>query len=159
MGYLNPISVAIAFFVGSLARDWATFWFARKKGEQWVNKKPKLQANAKKVSGWLEKSPEKVLLSYRFIYGFKIVILLVAGVSGMSWPRFAFLTAVSTFLWIVAFGVLGFYCGEEVTQQFSRISDYKWHIIIGVGVLVMLYWIFFRWRKFKRECGSVGIEV
>ena len=109
MGYLNPYSVAIAFFIGSLARDWATFWFARKRGEQWVNKKPKLQARAEKVSKQLERSPILVLITYRFIYGLKTVILLVAGISNISWSKFAFWTGASTLLWILVFGWLGYF--------------------------------------------------
>ena len=31
MGYLNPYSVATAFFLGSLGRDWATFLVCQEK--------------------------------------------------------------------------------------------------------------------------------
>ena len=159
MGYLNPYSVAVAFFIGSIARDWATFWFARRKGEDWINKKPKLQARALKVSKQLEKSPITVLLFYRFIYGLKTVILLVAGISNISWTKFAFWTAISTILWIVVFGWLGYFCAQEVIDQFNHISDYKWHILSVVIVGTLIYFIFYRWKRFKGECKSVGIEV
>ena len=124
-----------------------------------MNKKPKLQARALKVSQRLEKSPIWVLLTYRFIYGFKIVILLVAGISNIAWSKVAFWTAISTLLWITAFGWLGYYCGNEVIDQFHAIGDYKWHAIGSVLVGVLLYMLIFRWRKFKRDCKSVGIEM
>ena len=159
MGYLNPYSVALAFFLGSLARDWATFWFARKKGEKWVNKKPKLQARAVKVSQQLEQSPIWVLVTYRFIYGFKIVILLVAGISKIPWPTVAFWTSVSTALWIGVFGALGYYCGNEVIEGFGTLKDYTWQILVGVLVCVLAYWYFFRWRRVRKACEEVGIEI
>jgi len=159
MGFLDPYSTATAFFVGSIGRDWATFYFARKRGEQWVSKKPKLQARAQKVSQRLERSPILVLLTYRFIYGLKTVILLVAGISNIRWLKFGFWTAVSTFLWILVFGWLGYFCAHEVIEQFHLIAEYKWPIIGTTLVGVLGYWLFFRWRRFKRECQSVGIEV
>ncbi len=159
MGYLNPYSVGIAFFIGSIARDWATFWFARKRGEGWVNKKPKLKTRAEKISHQLERSPIRVLLFYRFIYGFKTVILLVAGISNITWPKFAFWTAISTMLWILVFGWLGYFCAQEVIDQFNAISEYKWPIFIGVGIVAVLYFVFYRLKKFKRDCKNVGIEI
>lgn len=159
MGYLNPYSVATAFFIGSLARDWATFWFARKKGEQWVHKKPKLQSRAQKVSQRLEKSPVWVLITYRFIYGFKIVILLVAGISNIPWPKIAMLTAISTALWILVFGWLGYYFGNEVIHSFDVVKEYTWAIVAVIFGSALLYAVIIRRRKFDRACKSVGIEL
>lgn len=159
MGYLDPYSTAVAFFIGSTARDWGTFYFARKKGEAWVNRKPKLQSRAAKISERLDRSPLLILLTYRFIYGLKMVILLVAGISKISWTKFAVLSAISNLLWILVFGALGFFCAQEVIEKFSMLGEYTWEIIGGILLAVVLYWAFFRWRRFKRECAEVGIDV
>ena len=75
-----------------------------------------------------ERYPVTILLSYRFIYGLKMFIMIAAGLSKISWPKFAVLSLLSNALWITILGVVGYYCASEVLAASTELSHYSWGI-------------------------------
>jgi membrane protein DedA with SNARE-associated domain len=58
------------------------------------------------------------MLAYRFMYGFRVVLPLVFGMSEIPTRRFALFSLISTALWLSALGMLGSWLGETILDWY-----------------------------------------
>ncbi len=154
MGYMNFYGAMGMAFLGAYTRDWLTFLLARKSGQAIIDKKPSLKKKLAKVSGLMEKNPTLILSTYRLLYGFVTIIVLMAGISGVSMKKFGILSAISNALWILIIGGLGYFCAEVMIENLALVGEYKEYIIGILGISGLLYW-FFKKRKEIRDDGNL----
>jgi len=149
MGYMNFYGAMIFAFLGSYTRDWLTFLLARKSGKSIIEKKPALKAKLAKVSNIMDKNPTLILGTYRLMYGFVTIIVLMAGISGVSLKKFGILSAISNALWVTIIGGLGYFCAEAMIHQIDVLSENK-GIVLGVlATIGLLYWFFVKRKEIK----------
>ena len=149
MGYMNFYIAMIFAFLGSYTRDWLTFLLARKSGNSIIEKKPALKEKLAKVSDIMGKNPTLILSTYRLMYGFVTIIVLMAGISGVSMRKFGILSAISNALWVTVIGGLGYFCAEAMIHQIDVLSENK-GIVIGVlATIGLLYWFFVKRKEIK----------
>ena len=153
VGYMNFYGAMGMAFLGAYTRDWLTFLLARKSGRAIINKKPSLKNKLTKVNGLMEKNPTLILSTYRLIYGFTTLIVLMAGISGISMKKFALFSFISNTLWIVVIGGLGYFCGELMIENLEQAGNHQEYVIGFLGVVGLLYW-FFHKRKIIRDNGN-----
>ena len=154
MGYMNFYGAMGMAFLGAYTRDWLTFLLARKSGQAIIDKKPSLKKKLAKVSGLMEKHPTLILIAYRQLYGFVTIIVLMAGISGVSMKKFGILSAISNALWVTIIGGLGYFCAEVMIRNLELVGSYKEYIIGFLGIAGLLYW-FFKKRKEIRDDGNL----
>jgi len=151
LGYLNFWGVFLAVFLGAQTSDWTFFLLGRKKGLAFSNKRPKLKAKMDKMSLHLEEHPNLILLSYRFLLGFRIVIPLMIGLSSISIKKFALFSALSTGLWLSVYGSFGYFCAETLLSNFQAAQEYQWEIIAGLIIIGLSSMFFLRRREIRVE--------
>ncbi len=152
-GYMNFFKAMVLAFFGAYSRDLLTFFIGRKSGQSIINKKPAMKKKLEKVNHLMEKNPTLILSTYRMMYGFVTIIILMAGISGISLRKFAFLSAISNLIWITIYGSFGYFCAELMIEQFNFLSQYSGYIIAILAVIGLSYWYFVK----RKEIGEKDI--
>jgi hypothetical protein len=83
-GRLTLWVVMVIAFSGTLISDWSYFFLGRYLGINWINKKSFFQRKAEIVHMQIRKSLMLVLLSYRFLYGLRIITPFIPGTSNVK---------------------------------------------------------------------------
>jgi len=136
LGYFNFYGGLIAAFLGAFSRDSILFLITKKQGRKLLVKKPKLQKRLDDASGWYDKSPLIYLTSYRLMYGFSTVIIMLSALKeNISYPKFAFHSAIGIGLWILVIGGLGYFYANIMIEKLNLLSDYCF-INSWIGLLV-----------------------
>lgn len=151
MGYFNYFGGLAAAFAGAYAKDWIKFLIVKKKGNQLLAKKTKLKTKIYQASGWFEKRPFFYLCTYRLLYGFSTIILLLSGLRQVSYARFALASAVSVGLWIAVIGGLGYFCAALMLEQLNWLGNHKLLFIGLLTTIGLVYWLLRR-RPHEQYC-------
>lgn len=144
LGYMNFYLALFAAFLGAYTRDILTFWLGRKSGKASIEKKPAFKKKIAKVTNMMEKHPIRTLSFYRLLYGLVTLIVLMAGISDISFKKFAFLAAFSNLFWVCLLGGLGYVSAEAMMRNLEVMSDYKGYILGGLAVVGIAYWL---WKR------------
>jgi membrane-associated protein len=81
----------------------------------------------------------------RFVSVFRETIAWVAGLAGMSWPRFLLWNALGGIAWATAIGLLSYFGGKALADAVSQYGLY----IAAAAVAAAL--VFFEGRRFARR--------
>jgi membrane protein DedA with SNARE-associated domain len=117
----GPYTVLFGF-AGSFVSDWLYFLIGRFNGKYFVARRPALQAKLAPVNRFFVRHRLQVLISYRFLYGFRVVIPLMVGMSGVRPTQFLLFSVLSGLLWATLVSSLGFGLGtlfQLTTQSFE----------------------------------------
>lgn len=138
-GHLSLPLAILAAFAGSFAGDQTAFYVGRYNKRFLETRLKKWECRIEKVHRLLEKHQILVLISFRFIYGFRNITPFAVGTTNVSPLRFFSLNAIGAALWAVIFGVGGFYLGD-VLEQF--LQEAKWWVAGGIFGLLLVIWLF-----------------
>ena len=117
----GPYTVLFGF-AGSFLSDWLYFLVGRFNGKYFVSRRPALQARLEPVNRFFTRHRLQVLLSYRFLYGFRVIIPLLVGMSGVRPSQFLLFSVLSGLLWASLVSSLGFGLGtlfQLTTRSFE----------------------------------------
>lgn len=140
-GYLELPWVIAAAFTGTLAWDQLFFFLGRKKGLQYLSKRPTWQAKAGRVFSLLRKYRLWIILGFRFLYGFRTVTPFLIGSSGFAPVRFVVLNVIGASVWAVVFGVLGFLLGSTLELFLKEIKRYELRIVLTIIMVGVAFWL------------------
>ncbi|MEM9823985.1 MAG: VTT domain-containing protein, partial [Bacteroidota bacterium] len=119
----------------------------RKQGQPYVDKRPKMKAKIKKVSYLFEKHPNALLMIYRYLFGFRIVVPIMIGLTDYSLARFVFLSIVGGIVWVCLFGFLGYHCADQILRNLSFIQENIWAFLL----LLTIFGIARHWYKRRKD--------
>jgi membrane protein DedA with SNARE-associated domain len=106
----GPYTVLFAF-AGSFASDWLYYLIGRLNGAYFISRRPKLQSRFEPVKRFVDRYRLQVLLSYRFLYGFRVIIPLLIGMSGVKPSQYLLFSVLSGLLWAAMVSALGYGLG------------------------------------------------
>lgn len=144
-GYVDLAGAIAAFFLGTFCTDWFYFLTGRKQGRRYLERNEKLQLKAAKIDHLLARHGTLLLLSYRFIYGFRIVLPLLFGASKLSSRRFLLFSLLSTSIWVAVYGWVGYYFTNWLLEQLK-----SGRVLVTVLSLAAIS-AFIYWRLSKKE--------
>ena len=140
-GFFSAAPTVVAGFAGSFVSDWLYYLIGRVNGKYFVDKRPKLKSRLAPVNALFEKHRLPILLSYRFLYGFRVIIPIVIGMSGVRPIQFLFFSVASGLVWASVVSSAGYLAGRYFAIQTSLLEEILALIIIvfaSIG-LVMGY--------------------
>jgi membrane protein DedA with SNARE-associated domain len=144
-GYLQlPWVIGVAF-CGSFCADQFCFQVGKRKGKQFLEKKPQWEPRIDRVRRFLVSYQAVAVLCYRFIYGMRTITPIVIGASGFSTRRFVFLNLCSTLLWSAAVSLGGYFFGNVIEAVLHDFQRYELAIMLIVAAAGGGIW-FFRYR-------------
>lgn len=132
-----PLTV-IAAFAGSFVSDWIYYIIGRLNGKYFLAKRPKLNAKVKPVTDFFHQHKFQILFSYRFLYGFRILIPVVIGMSGLRPLSFLFYSTVTGLLWATTVSTTGYWIGRLLELRVQSFEDNILFIVLGFGSLGLL---------------------
>jgi len=148
-GHLNIWLVIVIGILGTYSSDCFYFFLGRKKGKDWLNKKPKIKNKADKINKKLERHPIVIFISYRFLYGFRTIAPLVIGTSKTKTSIFLFISAVTTLLWAITYSSIGYLFGEVIKSELGYIEHIEKYIIGFLFLIAIIFIVINRIIKTK----------
>ena len=146
-GYVDFYGAILTFFLGTFCTDWFYFLTGRSQGRLYLERNEKLQRKAAQIDQWIEKKGTLLLLFYRFIYGFRIVLPLLFGVSKLSVYRYLLFSLISTSIWMGIYGWIGYYFTSWLLVQLKSGNA----LLVVMAVVAVAGLIF--WLRSRRKTG------
>lgn len=146
-GYLSLPKIMIIAFFGTLFADQALFFVGRRFGPSLFTRYPRLKQPSDKAFRLLHKMDTWFILTFRFIYGIRIVSPIVIGAAGISPQRFLPLNFISAVIWTVVSCVGGYMLGDVMMSILENFHTYqKYFLICIAGIACVVAGIFY-WKK------------
>jgi len=125
-----PFTVFFGFF-GSFLSDWVYFVIGRLNGKYFLDKRPKLQERFQPVHNFFKTHRLQILISYRFLYGFRIIIPLMLGMSDIKPMRFLAYSLLTGILWASTVSSVGFFAGRLLDLRPKTFEENILYIMLG----------------------------
>jgi membrane protein DedA with SNARE-associated domain len=137
-GIFNFPFTVLAAFAGSFISDWIYYLIGRLNGKYFLASRPKLSEKVKPVTDFFHRHKLQILFSYRFLYGFRIIIPLVIGMSGLRPLHYLFYSTVTGLLWAGSVSVTGYWIGRLLELRIQSFEENILFIMLGFGTLGLL---------------------
>jgi membrane protein DedA with SNARE-associated domain len=144
-GQQQHISIAVVIIIGFIATvssDLLYFSLGRYKGRAWILKKPRMAKNMKKAETMFEKRQNLILFSYRFLFGFRTIVPILAGMQKIPPKKFVMFSLVGTTIWVLVFSMLGIVLGKSITTYMHEIEHAEFYIIGGLIAIMLIIRIY-----------------
>jgi membrane protein DedA with SNARE-associated domain len=82
----------------------------------------------------LNTHPNIFVLSNRYVYGMRLVGGIAAGLSNIPAPRFVILNAISSAIWAVLFGTIGYVFGLGAEHFIGQALMRHERLLVGLGI-------------------------
>jgi membrane protein DedA with SNARE-associated domain len=133
-GYLDPIEVVGVASASAFAGDQALFWLGRRYGHALLARWPAIATRAVRISGLIDRYPQRAAMIARFIYGSRFAGPILMGMSSMPQARYAPLNAIASIAWALLFTIAGWFLGaaaEAYAGDLRRIEGWLLAAVIA----------------------------
>jgi membrane protein DedA with SNARE-associated domain len=145
-GYLSLPKIIIVSFIGTLFADQALYFVGRRYGNPFIERFPSFRPRAEKAFRLLRRYDNIFILSFRFIYGIRIISPVVIGASGVGVGRFIILNFIAAIIWSVSSCVVAYYFAHLIMEELHLFPK----IILGVVIVgIGIWYALHKWRKSK----------
>lgn len=141
-GYLKLQWVILLAFLGGFTSDQVLFRVGRGTGNAVLERSPRWRLRADRVRGVLHKHQNLLMLSFRFLYGTRIVTPVVIGISRLSAKRFFWLNGAGALIWATAVGSAGYFFGQFLGVLLVDIKKHERWIALGIVAIGTGIWLF-----------------
>ncbi len=138
-GHLDFASVLVAGYLGALTHDWIFFTLGKTQGKAFFDKRPNLNKRLNKVLVPFHKNEWIFFLSYRFLIGFRMILIILFGISDVSIRKFFLVSAFGGLLWIAIYGGIGYYFTEVIVNNLDWFKEHKIIIFFTAVSLMLIY--------------------
>jgi membrane protein DedA with SNARE-associated domain len=139
-GHYSIAAVIAVAAAGAIVGDNLGFWLIGRRGGRaliaryaWIERRT--ERVLPRAQGLIDRYGGRAVFFGRFVSVLRETIAWVAGLAGMSWPRFLLWNALGGIVWSTAVGLLAYFGGKALADAVSRYGLYA-AIVIGVIVLV-----------------------
>jgi membrane protein DedA with SNARE-associated domain len=151
LGTFSIVKVMLITFVGTLLADQALYFVGVAYGMKFLTQLkrqfPALITPMEKGLFYLKRYETLYILSFRFIYGIRIISPILIGAQHVGFQRFACLNLIAAAGWTLMSCTLGYFLGEALGHFTKNIG----FIIAGVLVVVILLSIVLHFRKKRKS--------
>jgi membrane protein DedA with SNARE-associated domain len=120
-------------FLGSFVSDWLYYTIGRLNGKFFLEKRPKLKERFKPVERFFGAHRLQILFSYRFLYGFRIIIPVMIGMNGIKPLQFLGYSIFAGLVWATTVGTVGFWVGRFLGLRPVSFEENILWIVLGFG--------------------------
>jgi len=145
-GHVSLTAVILASWIGTILGGAGGYWVGRTSGLVLVERYGHYLGLTSQRLGhareFFENHGAKTIIVARFIAVLRVVAGLFAGVASMRFGVFFLFNAIGGLLWSVAFGLLGYECGQRLPLLEHSMRE------ITVGVVIVAVVVgFVLWRR------------
>jgi len=142
-GYMSLGGVLVVVVAASLPGDLLWYELGRRQGLRVLRFLCRVSLEpdscVRRTQGFFQAGGAPALIISKFVPGFSTAAPPLAGVGKMSRPRFVLYAALSSLLWISAFGGLGYALHDELEWIARRGAQFGSWALLAVVALVALY--------------------
>ncbi|RUM47733.1 MAG: DedA family protein [Hydrogenothermus sp.] len=151
LGYLKIIPSFVFASLGVIVHELIYFFLGRWKGREFLLKNRYTRKKYRKAKQFLEKYGVLSIFIVRFLYGMRIVPIVLMGASGFNVYKFLFFNILSLFIWMSIYLSLGYVFGKLAEVYFGKAKEYYF---IAVGILFAIITLIFLIFKIKEKLNS-----
>ena len=156
LGYMNIYKIMLITFCTTVVVDQILFQVGRKYGPAFFEKYPKLRPRVNKAFHLLHRFDSWFILSFRFIYGIRVISPIVIGAAHVDPKRFAPLNILSALIWTLVSCYSGYMMGDVLEKVLKNIETAKHYLTLGVGAAAIIAIAYFIWKKRKNSSARQG---
>ena len=149
-GFLNIWLVVAFAILATIISDVVYFNLGKHKAKKWLAKS-KFAAKYEVVQNRLIKNRTKMLLTYRFLYGMRIITPFVLGTQEVTFLKFIKYSIISTLIWCFLFVALGYAFGEVIINSLKHIQQIEYYIIGGLIIIAIIFLLIKIVKKNEQE--------
>lgn len=141
-GILSLSKIIIVSFIGTLFADQALYHVGRHYGNAVIDKFPSLRLRADRAFRLLKRYDNIYILSFRFIWGIRIISPVIIGSSGVEVKRFMILNFIAAIIWSVGSCLVAYYFAYLIMDKFHLFSKILFGLVLfgaGIGYIVYRY--------------------
>ncbi|WP_030815812.1 DedA family protein [Streptomyces sp. NRRL F-2799] len=160
-GELNIVAVAVIAFAAAVLGDNIGYVIGRTGGRVFVERWGKYILLTPKrfeaAEAFFRRHGGKIVTVARFVEGLRQANGIIAGTTGMAWPRFVAFNALGAALWVGLWSSLAYLAGSHITAVYDEIVRYQRYALVAVGLLVaalIVRHLVRRRRARRTEAGS-----
>lgn len=151
LGYLNFYKIMAITFCTTVVVDQILFQIGRRYGPAFFEKYPKLLPSANKAFRLLHRFDRWFILSFRFIYGIRIISPIVIGAANVDPKRFTQLNILSALIWTLVSCYSGYMMGDMLEKVLKNLETVKHYLTLGLVVAALIVATFFIWKRYKNR--------
>lgn len=140
-GYLSLYKIILVAFIGTLIADQVLFHVGKYYGMKIIDRFPRLDKPAQRAFRLLHRHDTIFILSFRFIWGIRIISPLIIGAAGVSFKRFSPLNLIAAAVWSILSCSAGYLFGDFLMNHLGF-----WQRLTVLAALFLLFIIWFVWR-------------
>ncbi|WP_010300207.1 DedA family protein [Candidatus Odyssella thessalonicensis] len=149
---LSISKVAGIAFLGTLVADQGLYYVGRFYGHQIIRRFPKLKIPSEKAFHLLHKWDIGYILSFRFIFGIRIISPIVIGTAGVAPKLFIPLNFLAAIIWTSLSCSVGYYIIGPIFAAIDLAVIKKYTHFISIGLLVIVIYIAYSsWKKLNHN--------
>jgi membrane protein DedA with SNARE-associated domain len=137
-------------FAGSFISDWLYYTIGRLNGKYFIEKHPWLKAKVQPVQNLFEAHKFQILFSYRFLYGFRVIIPLIIGMSNIKPLQYLFYSLISGLLWSSTVSTVGYFIGRFLDVKTSVFEENFVFFVLGFACFGLLLGYVVKRLAFKK---------
>jgi membrane protein DedA with SNARE-associated domain len=146
-------------FAGSFISDWLYFSIGRFNGRYFIEKHPALQARMAPVHHFFITHKYQILFTYRFLYGFRVIIPLIIGMSRIKPLQFLFYSIVSGLLWASVVSTVGYFFGRYLDIKTDIFEKNILYIVAGFATFGILLGYMIKRFAFKKITADHSVAL
>ncbi|NOT73920.1 MAG: DedA family protein [Cyclobacteriaceae bacterium] len=132
-----PYTVLFGFF-GSFVSDWLYFTIGRLNGKYFVDKRPNLKAKLAPTQKFFKTHRLQILFSYRFLYGFRVILPLMIGMSDIKVIQFLGYSILAGLMWATTVSSVGYIAGVAFELTPRSFEENVLFIVLGFSMFGLL---------------------
>jgi len=146
-GALNFYLVVASSLIGAFLGDQLYFYLGRKYGKKILAKKPSFETKANKIMDVISKHENLLILSFRFLYGFRTITPIALGLSKVNYWKFFILNFIGAVIWAYTFTYLGYIVAKSVKILIIDVKYYQYIATVIIIIIAIILFILYRSNK------------
>ncbi|MFJ6846768.1 DedA family protein [Streptomyces griseoluteus] len=159
-GELNIVAVAAIAFTAAVLGDNVGYVIGRTGGRAFVERWGRYILLTPKrfeaAEAFFRRHGGKIVTVARFVEGLRQANGIIAGTTGMPWPRFLAFNALGAALWVGLWSSLAYLAGSHITAVYDEIVRYQRYVLIAVVSLVAALVVRHLVRRRRARRGDAG---
>lgn len=157
-GVFVPWQAFVAVFLGAFGGDATFFLCGRRFADKPFVQRLRTRPGFDRAFDLMQRYPTLYVLGNRYVYGFRLIGGVAAGLSNIAAPKFVVLNAISAFIWTVLFCGIGYVFGLGAEQIIGSTLHQHQRLLIGlgIGVVVGLVGLYAAHHFSRRAVGKEG---
>jgi len=149
---LNPVAIALAGIVGTVAGDQAVYWVGRLAKDPTTlgfRGRPVLRPERRRIlERFFERHGKKTVFFLRYAFGLRTVGYFFAGALRMRWRGFTFADLAGAASWVSLLVAVGYLIGRPVLHLVREGEGFLLAIPVTAAVVAVVIWA---QRRFERR--------